>query len=102
MNWVAPAGAILAFLVVAVLLTRCAARRGWEYLIVFALAGLLIVPFYKLTGDVSAILPNIWSDGADGKDQIILVSAAATLLWPLIAAALIVWAGKGVWRKVKS
>jgi hypothetical protein len=102
-GWIATALLILGFLVVAVMLTRRAAATVWDHLIVFVLAGLLIVPFYKaVTGDVSVVLPDVWSNDADGKDQIILVSVAATFLWPLSAAALVVWAVKGVLRAVKS
>src|SRR6476620_9411667 len=101
-GWIATAFVILTFLACAVVLARRAAKRWWDYLIVLALAGLLIVPFYSLTGDVSTVLPNVWSDGADGKDQIILASVAATFLWPLIAAALIVWAVGAVAQRVKS
>jgi cell shape-determining protein MreD len=95
-GWFATAVIILAFLAIAVFLIRCSAKRWWEYLIVLALAGLLIVPLYRFTGDVSAFLPDIWSDNADGKDQIIIASVAATLLWPIAVAAIIVFVTKWV------
>ena len=99
-GWIATACLIAAFAAIAVTLTHCAARR-WEHLIVVALAGALMVPFYAVTGDISAVLPNVWSDGADGKDQIILVSVAATFLWPLSAAAIVVWVAKRLIAKMR-
>ncbi len=93
---------ILAFVVFAGLMTHCAAKRWWEYLIVVGLAALLVVPFYTVTGDVSAVIPGVWGDDADGKGEIILVSVAATLLWPLFAAALMVWAVKKAVEKMRS
>ncbi|TKT73283.1 hypothetical protein YH63_018670 [Afipia massiliensis] len=52
---------------------------------------MLFRPLYNLvSGDVSRYLPAfIWSDGSDGKDQIILASIASTFLLPLVVSALI-------------
>ena len=85
-------------IVVAFVLIRRLARRWWDYVIVLALAAVLFRPLYELaTGDMSRILPVFpWSDGADGKDQIILVSIASTFLLPLIASALAVLLAKRI------
>ena len=90
--------AITALLVMAVVLVRKAAKRWWEYVVVLALAALLVGPAYTITGDISAVVPNVWSEGIDGKGEIILASVAATILLPLMAAALIVWAVKAIVR----
>jgi hypothetical protein len=68
------------------------------------LAGALIVPLYNaFTGHISRYLPPaIWSDGADGKDQIIMASIGFTFLLPLIVAALAIIAAKAIWRRIKS
>jgi uncharacterized membrane protein len=90
---------IILFLIAAVWMTVKAAKRWWEYLIVLGLAAALVVPFYVLTGDVSAVIPFGWSDSLSGKDEIILVSIAATFLWPLFTAALMVWVVKRFQRR---
>jgi hypothetical protein len=90
--------AIAVLLVIAFALVRSAAKRWWEYVIVLALAALLVRPAYIFTGDVSAFLPDVWSEGADGKDEIILAGIAATISLPLMAAALIVLAVKAIAR----
>jgi hypothetical protein len=100
-GWVAVALLILVFVVIAVLAIRRATRRWWDYLIVLVLAVILIKPFYALTGDVSALLPDVWTDGPVGKDQIILVSIAATFLWPVIAAALAMWGSRAIMGKMR-
>jgi|SoimicMinimDraft_4_1059732.scaffolds.fasta_scaffold151210_2 hypothetical protein len=53
------------------------------------------------TGDMSRYLPaRIFSEGVDGKDQIALVSAAATILVS-VALAACVWAtALAIWRRV--
>lgn len=96
MTWIA---LIVVFVVLAALMTQIAAKRWWEFLIVFGLAGLLIVPFFQITGDVSAIIPGVWNEGLDGKDQIIWVSIVATFMWPVFTAELVVLAVKKVIRK---
>jgi hypothetical protein len=53
---------------------------------------------HYFTGDVSRYLPDaIWS-GADDKEQIIYVSAASTILLPLIASAVAFYVFKQVRR----
>ncbi len=56
------------------------------------LTGVLIPLLYRsVTGDVSAWLRVGWSDGFDGKDQIIVASAVTSILLPLalVAGALV-------------
>lgn len=85
-------------IVAAVVLIRQAARRWWDYLVILAVAGLLFRPLYSLvSGDVSRYLPAFfWSDGSDGKDQIILASIASTFLLPLVVSALILLIAKSI------
>jgi hypothetical protein len=70
-------------------LMRKGVRRWWEYVIVAVLTAVLVRPVLKtVTGDISKWLPyGIWSDTTDGKDQIIIASAASTILIPLVLAA---------------
>jgi hypothetical protein len=88
-GWFTVAIIIAPQLAVAIHLIRRGVRRWWEYLIVFCLTVALVRPVLKtITGDMSQWLPyGIWSDGFDGKDQIIIVSAASTILIPLVLAA---------------
>jgi hypothetical protein len=52
------------------------------------LTGILVPLHYRsVTGDISAWLRVGWSDGFDGKDQIIVASAASSILLPLALAA---------------
>jgi hypothetical protein len=99
-GWFAASVLIALFVVAAAVLVRLAGQRWWDYPLIVALAAALIVPLYRVaTGDISRVLPHwLWSDNADGKDQIILVSIAATFMLPLIAAALLVIAAKAIRR----
>lgn len=89
MGWITVVIIIFSQLAASVYLVLKGARRWWEYLIVFVLTVVLVRPILKtVTGDMSAWLPaGIWSDGFDGKDQIIIASAASTILIPLVLAA---------------
>jgi hypothetical protein len=91
MGWPAVLTLLLVLLAVTIGFVRVAARTWFEYLIVAALAAVLAGPVLRLiTGDVSLWLPGwIWSEGADGKDQIVDVSALATLLLPVIGGCLL-------------
>jgi hypothetical protein len=91
MGWPAVLTLLLVLLAVTIGFVRIAARTWFEYLIVAALAAVLAGPVLRLiTGDVSLWLPGwIWSEGADGKDQIVDVSALATLLLPVIGGCLL-------------
>ena len=92
MGWPAVITLLLALLAVTAGLVRVAARTWWEFLVVAVLAAMLARPVLLfITGDASRWLPAwIWSDGADGKDQIVDVSAAATLLLPFVGGSLLV------------
>jgi hypothetical protein len=67
-------------------LVRKGVRRWWEYIIVVVLTAVLVRPVLKtVTGNIARWLPSgIWSDTSDGKDQIIIASAASTILIPLV------------------
>ena len=68
---------------------RRAAVRAWHYAVIAALA-VAVMPLLAstVTGDVSRHLPAaMFSDGPDGKDQIIVASVAATVLLALLIAA---------------
>lgn len=90
-GWISVALIASALLGATIFLVRRAAQRWWDYLILLALAALLFRPLYDLvSGDVSRVLPDfIWSDGFDGKDQIIFASVASTIFLPLIVSAII-------------
>ena len=79
---------IAALIAVALWLIRLAARRWWDYLLIVIVTAMLVRPFVRnITGDVSRYLPDaVWS-GADDKDQIVCLSAASTILLPLIVSA---------------
>ena len=87
---------IAAFIALAVAMERRVANRWYEHLIITILALLLIRPELGVTGDMSAVLPDVWSSDTDGKDQIILVSLIATLTIPIIAASSLTFLGKGM------
>jgi hypothetical protein len=92
MGWPAVIALLLMLLAVTIGFVRIAVRAWREYLIVAALAAVLVRPVLRyITDDVSRWLPDwIWSDGADGKDQIVDASALATLLLPVIGGCLLV------------
>jgi hypothetical protein len=88
-GWITVIVIIGSLLAASIYLVLKGARRWWEYLIVFVLTVVLVRPvLMTVTGDISRWLPSgIWSDGFDGKDQIIIASAASTILIPLVLAA---------------
>ncbi|HEY1472650.1 MAG TPA: hypothetical protein VGF53_01045 [Pseudolabrys sp.] len=74
--------------------------RSWHTLAIVALA-VPLIPLLaaSITGDVSRCLPAwIFSEGADGKDQIVIASAAATIMLALILAACAWRAATAAWR----
>lgn len=80
-----------------------AADRIWDYLVI---AALTIAAFSfvatRLTGDMSRYLPeNTFSEGADGKDQIIIVSALSTILVAVMLAAVFWLLVKTGWRLIR-
>lgn len=79
-------------------LVRRAARRWWDYLLILMMSALLFRPLYDfISGDVSRYLPGLlWSDGSDGKDQIIFASIASTFLLPLVVSALLLLIVKSI------
>jgi hypothetical protein len=98
MGWVTVVVIIGSLLAASIYLVLKGARRWWDYLIIVALTVVLVRPVLKtFTGSLSAWLPSgIWSDGFDGKDQIIIASAASTVLIPLVLAAGAVFAVRRV------
>jgi hypothetical protein len=96
MGWITVAVIVVSLLAISVILMRRAALRWWQYFVVFALTAALVRPVLKtVTGDLSVWFPaGIWSDGFDGKDQIIIASAASTVLIPLVIASAIVCVAK--------
>ena len=77
-------------------LVWCASRRWWHALVICVLS----VPLFPLvarwlTGDVSAYLPPAtFSEGAQGKDEVIVASALSTIIIAIAAAALLFWAAR--------
>ena len=89
MGWITVLVIIASLLAASIYLVRKAVRQWWEYLVIIILTAVLVGPVYKAaTGDISAVLPyGIWSDGFDGKDQIIIASVASSILVPLVLAS---------------
>jgi hypothetical protein len=53
-------------------------------------------------GEVSRILPaGTFAQGIEGKDQIAMVSAAATVLLAVMLAACVFGAAKATWRRMR-
>jgi hypothetical protein len=95
------AGLVLAAL--AGILVWRAADRFWHILAILAL-GLAFFPLVArwLTGDVSGFLPvGTFAEGADGKDQIVLASAVATVFVGIMLAACLWSAVAAMWRRVR-
>ena len=89
--------------VIAVLLLRGAIRRRLDLFVILVFAGPLLRPFHhSFAGDVSRYLPGaLFSPGVEAKDQIVVASAATSLLAPLIAAAASLCVVRWVWRAPK-
>jgi len=80
-----------------------AADRLWHALAIAALA-VAFLPLVAGTpaGDVSRVLPaGTFAHGIEGKDQIAMASAAATVLLALMLAACVFGATKAVWRRLR-
>jgi hypothetical protein len=97
---------VTAGLVLAALAALCiwrAADRFWHGLLI-VLLGLILFPVVAswLTGDVSRYLPaGSFSEGADGKDQIVFASATATLFVAIMLAACLWAAVAAVCRRLQ-
>jgi hypothetical protein len=91
MGWFTVIAFLLMLLAATVGCVRIAVGRRWEYLLVAGVAVALVRPVLRLvTYDVSRWLPTwMWSAGSDGKDQIVYVSAGATVLLPVIGGAVL-------------
>jgi hypothetical protein len=102
-GWPAIALMITAQIAAAAWLIRLSARRWWDYLVILVLTAALLRPTERcFTGDVSRYLPGaIWSDGSEGKDQIIYASAASTILLPLIVSAFAVYVCTQAFRALR-
>ena len=76
--------------------------RFWQAAVVLIAAFFLYAPCADhLTGDVSRFLPSsFFAEGLDGKDQIVLASAVATLVVALILATAVWCTAFLVWRHV--
>lgn len=82
---------------------RRAAARGWHYAAIAALAvALMPLLATTITGDVSRHLPAaMFSDGPDGKDDVVMASVAATVLLALLFAATAFGTARLVWRRTR-
>jgi hypothetical protein len=96
-----PAGLLLAALTG--LLVWCASTRPWDLLVIAILAALGFPGVAEhLTGDVSRYLPiDAFQAGADGKDQIVVASATATILLAISFGAIIWSAARFSWRRLR-
>jgi hypothetical protein len=81
-----------------------AADRFWHFLVIVALAvALFPLVAHGPAGDVSRYLPSgLFSVGADGKDQVVFASAAATVLISAVLAAGLWTAVTTVWRRMRT
>ena len=92
---------MIALAVLAGLTVWCAVARWWHVAVIL-LGALPLFPLIArtLTGDLSRDLPEgTFAAGAEGKDQIILVSAYATIAVAIMAAALLFWIVRVVLRR---
>ncbi len=85
-----------------VFLIRRAMGNWWEYIGLAIGAVMLLRPLNDVvSGDVSRILPRfIWSDGSDGKDQIIWASITSTIFLPLLISAALILMFKNLCARV--
>jgi hypothetical protein len=93
----------LALAALAGFLVWSAADRLWHGLAIAALA-VAMLPWVAgaPAGDVSRILPaGTFTDGIEGKDQIAMASAAATILLAVMLAACAFGAAKAAGRKLR-
>ncbi len=92
---------MIALAVLAGLTVWCAVARWWHVAVILLGAPLLFPLIARtLTGDLSRDLPEgAFAAGAEGKDQIILVSAYATIAVAIMAAALLFWIVRVVLRR---
>jgi hypothetical protein len=84
---------VIALTALTALLAWCAADRWWHYAVV-ALGAVALFPLVarSLTGDVSHYLPEAtFSDSPQGKEQIILASAFATIAVAVMAVSVLFW-----------
>ena len=81
-----------------------AADRFWHFLVIVALAAVLFpLVGHGPAGDVSRYLPSgLFSDGAEGKNQIVLASAAATALISAVLATGLWMAAIAIWRRMRT
>ena len=93
----------LALAALAGFLVWSAADRLWNGLAIAALA-VVLFPLVAgtLTGDVSRYLPaSTFAGGIEGKDQVVIASAVATILLAVMLAACVFGAAKAAWRKLR-
>ena len=90
----------LALAVLAGLSVWRVADRWWHLGVIVLIALPLLRLFARtVTGDVSRYLPaGMFSEGAAGKDEIILASVAATVLLAVLLATGLFALAKAVWR----
>lgn len=92
-GWAAVAAVGLVLLVLTIAACGIAVRGLFSTLAVAALSfpAMWLLARYVF-GDVSRYLPvTTFSEGADGKDQVIVASILCTILGGVIAAACLVW-----------
>lgn len=82
---------------------RAAARRVHVLIIMVLSLPLMPLAAMTLTGDVSRYLPpSLFSDEMQGKDEVILASVFATVVAATTVAALMFWAGRTAWERLRS
>ncbi len=103
-GWISVLLIWIVLIVAAFVLIRRTAQRWWDYLLIAALGALLFRPLLEhVSGDVSRYLPAfLWSDGSDGKDQIIFACIASTLLLPFVVSAFVLLIVKSIVNIIRS
>ncbi len=90
----------LGALAVTGLLLWWALTRLWHVAIIAVITIALYPAVVIVTGDVSRYLPDsAFADGIEGKDQIVVASAAATLIVALALAALLLGTARIGWHR---
>lgn len=88
-GWPAVYTLAAAEIVLLIALNRGVFRRWWYAPLTIVIAAVLFKPLDNaFFGDISRVLPRwMFSDGSDGKDQIIIASTISAILAPLILAS---------------
>jgi hypothetical protein len=102
-GWNTVAAIGIAGFAIAVFAIWAAARRWWDYLTIAVLT-VLLFPLLanSITGDISRYIPlSAFSEGGEGKDQIIIASILATIFSAVILSAWAIWLANWCWHRLR-